>query len=93
MGSEELAINKNKIVAEVWGQMVSIQYWNLKFVRPCNNWEVDLVVQLLSALQKEKATPDRVDKVVWRASGDDFSVETYRRLHARVSTTPPPPFL
>lgn len=28
----------------MWDQMVGNGSWNLKFVRPCNDWEVHLVV-------------------------------------------------
>ena len=48
----ELVVNKQETVAEVWDQSVGRGSWNLKFVRDFNDWELELVLDLLKALQK-----------------------------------------
>ena len=39
--------------------------WRLNFVRAFNNWEVDLIVNLLNVLQKERVSTV-ADSVSWR---------------------------
>ena len=65
----------------MWDQTVRNGYWNLKFVRSFNDWEVDLVVNMFSDMQKERVTIV-LDKVIWRGvDGGRFSVkEAYRML-------------
>ena len=50
-------------------------------MRPFNDWELELVVNLLSALQKESVRSE-MDKVIWKGEkGDSFSVrEAYKVL-------------
>lgn len=51
-------------------------------MRPCNDCEVDLIVHILSVLQKERATLDKVDPVV----GEGFSVmDAYRKVQLSVT--------
>lgn len=70
----ELVVNKQEIVVEVWEQRTYQGSWYLKFVRDFNDWELDLVVNLLSALLKESVS-SKMDKVTWKwAKGDDFSM-------------------
>lgn len=80
----ELVVNTN----ETWqrDQMVGHGSWNLKFVMPCYDWEVDLVVQLLCVLKKERVIIDGVDEVVWRGDGEgvNFVKEVFKRLQPRV---------
>ena len=49
--------------------------WNLMFARAFNDWELDMVVNLLNALQKEKVSsePDKISRN--RGKGDSFSVK------------------
>ena len=56
--------------------------WNLRFERAFNDWELDLVVNLLRVLWRERVSIE-VDKVTWIGStGDSFSVRaTYIVLH------------
>lgn len=72
-------------MAKAWDQTVGNESWNLKFVRSCNDWEVDLIVHLLSVLEKERGTLAMTNKVVWRgAVGDGFSIKkAYRLLQPR----------
>ena len=72
----EVGVNKMVIVAEVWDQGVGNGSWNPRFVRAFNDWEVDLVVNLLRVLQRENVTTDE-DKVSWiGVTYDRFSVST-----------------
>ena len=52
---------------------IGIRSWKLKFARDLNDWEVDLVMNLLNALHNEKVTFE--DKVSWKGVvGDSFSI-------------------
>ncbi|RVW63585.1 hypothetical protein CK203_057416 [Vitis vinifera] len=46
-----LVVSKEKWVAEVWDPSIEGGCWSLHFSRPFNNWEVDLVEQLLLTIQ------------------------------------------
>ena len=71
----ELVVNKQETVAEVWDQSVGRGSWNLKFVRDFNDWELELVVNLLKALPKESISFE-IDKVNWKGvKGDCFTVK------------------
>ena len=62
--------------------------WKLNFLRAFNNWELDLVTNLLiSTLQQERVTSE-LDGISWKGmGGDSFSVrEAYRVLHSRMAS-------
>lgn len=59
----DLAVNKIETVAEAWIQTVGNGSWELKFMRPCNNWEVYLVVLIPSVIQKERVILGGTDKI------------------------------
>lgn len=58
----DVAVNKFETVVEVWDQIVGNSSWKLNFFRALNDWEVDLVVNLLNVLQKESVAIE-LDKV------------------------------
>ena len=45
------------------------QGWNLNCVRAFNDWEIDLVVNLLHVLQKERVSTE-LDRVIWKGTVD-----------------------
>ena len=77
----ELTTNNHEIMAEVWDQMRGQGSWNLRFTRDFNDWELDMVVNLLNVLPKEKFISE-ADKIFWNwETGDSFSIkEAYKAL-------------
>lgn len=69
-----IAVNRNETVAKVRDRMIGNQAWNIKFSRACNDQEIDVVVQLLNVIQKEKIISDGMDKVICRGAAGLFSL-------------------
>ena len=64
----------------MWDQMNVQGSWNLRFVRAFNDLELDMVVNFLNALQKEKVNSE-LDKISWKGGKDDlFSVRDANKL-------------
>lgn len=61
----DVAVNKFETIVEVWDQIVGNDSWKLNIFRALNDWEVDLVVNLLNVLQKESVAIE-LDKVSWK---------------------------
>ena len=62
-------------MAEVWDHMSDQVSWNLMFATALINWKMDVIVNLLNALLKEKVSSE-LDKMSWnRRKGDSFSVK------------------
>ena len=61
--------------------------WKLNFLRVFNDWELDLVTNLLSTLQQQRVTSEP-DGITWKGmGGESFSVrEAYRVQHSRTTT-------
>lgn len=57
-------VHKFEIVVKVWDQ-TDCGNRKLNFVRPFNHYEVDLVVNILNVLQKERVTA-KLDKDSWK---------------------------
>ena len=51
-----LAANRNAKVEDLWDQNVGEGGWNLRFIRDFNDWEVELVGELLQALRGVRIT-------------------------------------
>ena len=83
----EVAINKLETVVEEWDQSVGNGSWKLNFLRPFDYWELDLVRNLLNAMQKERVS-SKLDRISWKeAGGDSFSVrEAYRVLNPKTTS-------
>ena len=61
-------------MSEVWDQLNGHGSWNLRFARAFNDWELDMVVNLLKTIQKEKFNAE-LEKMSWKGGkGDLFSV-------------------
>lgn len=60
-----MTINKFEVVVDVWDQTAGIGSWNLNFIKDFNNWRVDMVINLLSMLQKESVSCEP-KKVSWK---------------------------
>ncbi|RVW99798.1 putative mitochondrial protein [Vitis vinifera] len=76
-----LAVHRNATVEEVWDQNFGQGGWNLRFFRAFNDWELDLVRNLLIVLRGYKLTLED-DLVSWKGGRNgQFGVkEAYRLL-------------
>ena len=74
-------------MADVWDQTDGNSSWKLNFARDFNDWEVDLVVDLLKVLHKERVS-SVLDKISWKglAGGSFIICDAYKMLNPR--TTP-----
>ena len=78
----EMAVDKFTIVVESWNHFDDRGGWNLNCVKAFNDWEVDLVVNLLYVLQKERVSM-KLDSVTWKwAAGATFSMHNAYNLLA-----------
>ena len=69
-----MAADKFTTMAESWNRFGNRGGWVLNCVRAFNDWEVDLVANLLFVLQKERASTE-LDNVTWKgATNATFSV-------------------
>ena len=73
-------------MADAWDQTVRNDSWELNLSKDFNDWEVDLVVALLSSLQKERVSYE-LDKISWKGlAGCTFSIsEAVKVLNSRVT--------
>ncbi|RVW74089.1 hypothetical protein CK203_052231 [Vitis vinifera] len=60
-----MAIHRNATVEEMWDQNSGQGGWNLNFLRDFNNWELDMVGDLLHALRGHRPSLEE-DSVLWR---------------------------
>ena len=76
-----LAVHRNATVDEVWDSNFGQGGWNLRFIRAFNDWELDLVGDLLTVLRGYRLTLEE-DSVTWKGGRNGkFGVkETYRLL-------------
>ncbi|RVW59240.1 LINE-1 reverse transcriptase-like [Vitis vinifera] len=79
----ELAAHRNATVNEVWDPSFGQGSWNISFSRDFNDWEVDLVRNLLYMLRDYKISSEE-DSVLWKGGGSGiFRVkEAYNLLVA-----------
>ena len=63
-----LVANRNAIVEDLWDQNVGEGGWNLRFIRDFNDWEVEMVGELLQALRGLRITWED-DSVSWKGGG------------------------
>ena len=56
-------------MAEAWNHLDDEGGYNLNCVRAFNDWEIDLVANLLHVLQKEKVST-ALDRVIWKGVAD-----------------------
>ena len=56
-------------MAEAWNHLDDEGGYNLNYVRAFNDWEIDLVANLLHVLQKEKVST-ALDRVIWKGVAD-----------------------
>ncbi|WJZ93749.1 hypothetical protein VitviT2T_012666 [Vitis vinifera] len=79
----DLAAHRNATVNEVWDPSFGQGSWNISFSRDFNDWEVDLVGNLLYMLRDYKISSEE-DSVLWKGGGSGiFRVkEAYNLLVA-----------
>ncbi|KAJ9694717.1 hypothetical protein PVL29_010271 [Vitis rotundifolia] len=68
-----LAANRNALVEDLWDQNVGEGGWNLRFIRDFNDWEVEMVGELLQALRDFRIIWED-DLVFWKG-GEVGSLE------------------
>ncbi|RVW24673.1 hypothetical protein CK203_082175 [Vitis vinifera] len=78
-----LAVHRNATVDEVRDSFFGQGRWNLRFIRAFNDWELDLVGDLLTILRGYRLTLEE-DLVTWKGGGNGkFGVkEAYNLLFA-----------
>ena len=74
-----MAVHKNAIVEEMWDQNFGQGGWNLRFLGDCNDWELDMVGNLLLDL--------RVTGLLWRKTRFFGRKEETGSLVSRKRTT------
>ena len=60
-----MAAHRNVTIEEMWDQNVGPGGWDLRFVRDFNDWELDMVGNLLHVLRGHKPT-SKEDTVYWK---------------------------
>ena len=60
-----MATHRNATVEEMWDQNVGQGGWDLRFMRDFNDWELDMVDNLLYVLRGYKPTLEE-DSVYWK---------------------------
>ncbi|RVW47167.1 hypothetical protein CK203_070192 [Vitis vinifera] len=73
--SYAMAVHKNATVEEMWDQNFAQGGWNLRFLRDFNDWDLDMVGNLLLALRGHRITMEE-DLVFWKEGRNgQFSVK------------------
>ena len=63
-----MAVNRNATVNEMWDHSSGSGGWNLRFHRDFNDWELDLIRELLIMLRDFKLSSEE-DVVLWKGGG------------------------
>ncbi|RVW98823.1 LINE-1 reverse transcriptase-like [Vitis vinifera] len=78
-----MAAHRNATVEEMWDQNFGQGGWNLRFLRDFNDWEMDMIGNLLHVLRDYKPSMEE-DSVCWKGGRNDkFRVKEAYRLVAR----------
>ena len=64
-----MAAQRNVIEEETWDQNFGEGGWSLRFLRAFNDWELDMVGNLLVELREYRVTLEE-DSVIWKEGGD-----------------------
>ena len=64
-----MAALRNATVEEMWDQNIGQDEWNLRFLRDFNDWELDMVGNLLDVLREHRVTLEE-DSVIWKEGRD-----------------------
>ena len=68
-----LAAHRNATIEEMWDQNFGVGGWNLRFIRDFNDWELDMIGNLLHDLRGHRITLEK-DSVFWK-EGRNGSLE------------------
>ena len=60
-----VAAQRNATVRDMWDQDSGQGGWNLRFIRDFNDWELDVVGELLQVLRSQRITLEE-DSVSWK---------------------------
>ncbi|RVW43920.1 Translation machinery-associated protein 22 [Vitis vinifera] len=66
-----MAVFRNATVNEVWDSSLGQGRWNLKLSRDSNDWELDLIEELLLLLRDFRISSEE-DSVLWKRGGLDI---------------------
>ncbi|KAL6340700.1 hypothetical protein AAG906_014390 [Vitis piasezkii] len=78
-----MASHRNATVEEMWDQNFGQGGWNLRFLRDFNDWEMDMIGNLLHVLRDYKPSMEE-DSVCWKGGRNGkFRVKEAYRLVAR----------
>ena len=70
-----MVVHKNATMEEMWDQNFGQGGWNLRFLRDFNDWDLDMVGNLLLALRGHRITMEE-DLVFWKEGRNgQFSVK------------------
>ena len=78
-----MALHRNATVEEMWNQNFGQGGWNLRFLRDFNDWELDMIGNLLHVLRDYKPSMEE-DSVCWKGGRNGkFRVKEAYRLVTR----------
>ena len=66
-----MAVFRNAMVNEVWDSSLGQGGWNLKLSRDSNDWELDLIEELLLLLRDFRISSEE-DSMLWKGRGLDI---------------------
>ena len=64
-----LADSKGAMAAEVWDSTRGEGAWNPNFVRPFNDWELDIVQRFIGTINNKKVNMLEKDNLSWKIDG------------------------
>ena len=85
-----MAAHRNATIEEMWDQNFGEGGWNLRFIRDFNDWELDMVDNLLHVLRGHRITLEE-DSIFWKEGRNgQFRVKkTYSLLESPLTAVFP----
>ena len=69
---------KGAKVAKVWENSGSYGAWNPRFLRPFNDWEMEVVQNFICSTNNNKIMPQKRDRILWKGDKTGhFTVKAY----------------
>ena len=82
-----MAVHRNATVNEIWDSSLGQGGWNIKLSRYSNDWELDLIEELLLLLRDFRISSEE-DSVLWKGGGHGtFRIRDAYNLLAAPSAT------
>ena len=87
----ELLTQKGAMVVELWVGDEGMGAWNLRFIRPFNDWELETVHVFIGVLNISSISPHLKDKMIWKGdSSGCFTIKAYFNFLEGESPWPAP---